>query len=75
VRAASEGLKSAISTAKAADNERLFGELFQNLAFTKALSDQSGRDTNALALFQSLRRPGLSANPVPATKSGRVYRD
>jgi hypothetical protein len=74
VRAASEGLKNAIGAAKSADRERLFQELFQNIAFTKAVGDARGREGSAAALFESLRRPGLGANSTSSrTQSGRVY--
>lgn len=71
VQSASSGIKAALENAKAGQMEDIVGNSFNNLATVKMLSDNSSKDSNMLALFQSLRKSPLA--PVSQnTTSGRV---
>lgn len=67
VSAAASGLRSSIDNAKAGSRERLFDDLFRNVAFTKAAGDASSRDDAATAYFNQLR--GGSGLRTPASDS------
>lgn len=73
VGAAQSGIRQALDNATSANREQLFGDLFGNLAFTKAAGDASDKNAAALAYFNKIKG-GNAFFPTQATGGGTIVK-